>query len=341
VYLLDLSSKELENLLHARGQPPYRARQIWKWLWEKLVVDFAEMTDLPRELRESMNQEFGIDPVAPGPVRVDRSERTEKALLTLADGETVEAVLMPEGVRRTVCVSTQVGCPVRCTFCATGQSGYVRNLTSGEIASQVLHFARRLRARGERVTHVVVMGMGEPMYNYEATMKAVRVLNDPRGFALGVRRFTVSTVGVTSGIRRLASEHMELNLAVSLHAPSDELRARLIPGADRWPLEDIVAAADAYAAASGRRVSYEYVLLAGVNDALQEARRLARLLRGRLAHVNLIPFNPSPELTYERPTAARVDEFRRTLLDQGVDITVRRSRGVRIAAGCGQLRAER
>jgi len=339
VYLLDLSPQELEELLRSRGQPAYRARQIWKWVWGSLAVEFREMTDLPLELRGNLNEAVQIDPVAASAVQIDRSERTEKALLTFDDGEVVEAVLMREEDRRTVCISTQVGCPVRCSFCATGQSGYVRNLTPGEIAAQVLYFARRLRKRGERVTHVVVMGMGEPMYNYEATLKAVRNLNHPRGFALGARRFTISTVGVVSGMRKLAAEGIELNLAVSLHAPSDELRGQLIPGAKRWPIEDILAAGDAYAAASGRRVSYEYVLLSGVNDSVEDARAVGRLLRGRLAHVNLIPFNPSPDLAYERPAAAQVDAFRRALLDQGVDVTVRRSRGVRIAAGCGQLRA--
>ncbi len=338
VKILDLSFDELAGLLADWGQPPYRARQLWNWLWGRLVESFEEMTDLPLPLRRSLARDCTIEIAVPGVVQRDQHEGTEKVLLRLPDGEAVEVVLMREGNRRTVCISTQVGCAVGCTFCATGHSGHVRNLSAGEISAQVLHFARRLSSAGERVTHVVVMGMGEPLFNYEATLKAIRNLNDPRGFSLGARRFTVSTVGVVAGIRRLAREGLELNLAVSLHAPSDELRRVLIPRAGRWPIEQVLAAAADYSAATGRRVSYEYVLLAGVNDGQAQARALAGLLRGKLAHVNLIPFNPVPGLPYERPTETRVENFRLLLLKRGVDATVRRSRGVRIAAGCGQLR---
>ncbi len=336
--LLDLSFEELAELLSARGEPSYRARQLWGWLWGRLAESFAEMTDLPLPLRRGLFESCVIESAVPGPRQRESDEGTEKVLFTLADGEAVETVLMREGDRRTVCVSIQVGCPVGCTFCATGQVGYVRNLSAGEIAAQVLHFARRLSCEGTRVTHVVVMGMGEPMLNYEATVKAVRNLNDPRGFGLGARRFTVSTVGIVPGIRRLATAGLELNLAVSLHASSDELRRALIPGTERWSIEEVLTAADDYSAATGRRVSYEYVVLAGVNDSPSQARALAGLLRGRLAHVNLIPFNPAAGLPYERPSDTRVESFRRVLLERGVDVTVRRSRGVRIGAGCGQLR---
>ncbi|MFO8033628.1 MAG: 23S rRNA (adenine(2503)-C(2))-methyltransferase RlmN [Candidatus Bipolaricaulota bacterium] len=336
--LFDLSFGELEGLLSSWGEPPYRARQVWGWLWERLAESFAEMSDLPLPLRRRLSESCAIESAVPRALQCDSDEGTEKALLTLTDGEAVEAVLMREGDRRTVCVSTQVGCPVGCTFCATGQAGYVRNLSAGEIAAQVLHFARRLSRQEDRVTHVVLMGMGEPMLNYEATVKAVRNLNDPRGFGLGARRFTVSTVGVVPGIRRLASEGLELNLAISLHASSDELRRALFPGTEHWSIEQVLAAADHYSGATGRRVSYEYVALAGVNDSRWQAQALAELLGGRLAHVNLIPFNPAPGLPYTRPSESRVESFRRILLEGGVDVTVRRSRGVRISAGCGQLR---
>ncbi len=322
------------------GEPPFRAPQIWKWAWRHLGTAFADMTDLPRDLRARLGEAFTLA----GPVPIAHQgdgEGTEKVLLSLRDRQAIEAVLIREDDRRTVCISTQVGCPGGCPFCATGKMGYVRDLTAGEIAAQVLHFARELRGAGERVTHVVVMGMGEPLLNYDATLQALRNLNDRRGFALGARRVTVSTVGVVPGIVRLAGEGLQVNLAVSLHAPDDALRRELVPLAERWPLADVLAAADRYASATGRRVSYEYVLLRGVNDRLDHARDLARLLRGRLAHVNLIPFNPAPGLPYEPPEPNTVDAFRRELVLHGVDATVRRSRGVAIQAGCGQLRGQR
>ncbi len=335
----DLSYPELEELLTGWGEPPYRARQLWAWLWKRLATSYEEMTDLPKGLRARLAAEFPLNLPRPGALQLDAEEGTEKVLLHLSDGEAIEAVLMREEDRRTVCVSTQVGCPVGCAFCATGRMGYVRDLSPGEIAAQVLHFARRLAEAGERVTHVVVMGMGEPFLNYEATVKAIRNLNHPQGFGLGARRFTLSTVGVVPGIYRLAKEGLQLNLAVSLHAPEDGLREELVPLARRWPIREVLKAADAYSAATGRRVTYEYVLLARVNDSPAQARALARLLSGRLAHVNLIPFNPAPGLPFQRPPWPRVEAFRRELLKRGVDVTVRRSRGVRIQAGCGQLRS--
>lgn len=335
--LLDLSWDELSAVLAGWGEPPFRTRQVWEWVWRHLETDFTRMTSLPQGLRDRLGAEFRIGVPRALASQTD-GEGTEKVLLELEDGQGVEAVLIREEDRRTVCMSTQVGCPVGCPFCATGLSGFARDLKAGEIAAQVLHFARELRASGDRVTHVVVMGMGEPLLNYDATVKAIRNLNESSGFALGARRFTISTVGVVPGILRLAEEGLQLNLAISLHAPDDALRHKLVPLAARWPIGEVLAAADRYAEATGRRVSYEYVLLAGVNDELGHAQALARLLRGRLAHVNLIPFNPAPGLPYKRPTDPRVDAFRRALLELGVDATVRRSRGVGIGAACGQLR---
>ncbi|QAA76242.1 MAG: 23S rRNA (adenine(2503)-C(2))-methyltransferase RlmN [Candidatus Bipolaricaulis sibiricus] len=337
--LLDLSRDELAATLASWGDPPFRAQQVWEWVWKHLATDFDQMTSLPTGLRARLAGAFTV--AVPG-VAGHRSDDqgTEKVLLRLADGQTIETVLIREDNRRTVCISTQVGCPVGCAFCATGRMGYTRDLSAGEIAAQVLHSARELGAHGEGLTHVVLMGMGEPLLNYDATLKAIRNLNEGHGFALGARRFTVSTIGVVPGIRRLAGENLQVNLAVSLHAPSDTLRRRIVPSARRWTIRDILAAADAYAEVTGRRVSYEYVLLAGVNDHLYHARALAALLRGRLAHVNLIPFNPAPGLPFQRPDPQSVDAFRRELIRRGVDATVRRSRGVDIQAGCGQLRAE-
>lgn len=337
--LLDLSLAELEEHFASLGEPRYRARQVFEWAWKHLVWDPHRMTNLPRKLREELAREFAIGSAEPGATLLDAEEGTEKVLLKLPDAECIETVLMREGDRRTVCVSTQVGCPVGCGFCATGRMGFRRNLSAGEIALQVLFFARRLKSGGERVTHVVLMGMGEPLLNYGATLKAIRNLNHPWGMNLGARRFTISTVGIVPGILRLAQEGLQLNLAVSLHAPWDDLRRELIPTAERYPIAEILAAAEEYVRATKRRITYEYVLLSGVNDSPTAAKALAKLLKGKLAHVNLIPFNPAPGLPFKRPPRHRVEAFRRELLRRGVDVTVRYSRGVRIQAGCGQLRA--
>ncbi len=337
--LLDLSPEELQGYFASRGEPRYRARQVFEWAWKHLVWDFSRMTNLPVSLREQLARQFTIGAATSGATVVDAEEGTEKVLLLLADGEAIETVLMREADRRTVCVSTQVGCPIGCAFCATGRMGFRRDLTAGEIALQVLYFARKLKPEGERVTHVVIMGMGEPLLNYEATLKAIRNLNHPWGLNLGARRFTVSTVGIVPGILRLAREGLQLNLAISLHAPWDDLRAELVPVARKYPIREILAAAAEYVRATKRRITYEYVLIAGVNDSPAAARALARLLRGKLAHVNLIPFNPAPELSFKRPSPVTVEAFKRELLARGIDVTVRHSRGVRIQAGCGQLRS--
>jgi len=336
--LLDLSYEELSAELKELGEPSYRAQQIWDWVWRKLCPDFSAMTNLPLSLREELARRFSLNPFTIL-ARESDDEGTEKVLLGLADGTSIEAVLIREEDRNTVCISTQVGCPVGCVFCATGQMGFVRNLTAGEIAGQVLHFARTLQAQGQRVTHVVVMGMGEPFLNYEATIKALNNLNDARGFNLGARRFTVSTIGIVPAILRFAQEGKQYNLAISLHAPDEELRKKLVPLAERWPISQVLSATEAYILATGRRVTFEYVLLRGVNDQLRHAKALAALLRGKLVHVNLIPFNPAPGLPFEPPDEGQVELFRRELLAHDVDVTVRRSRGVRIQAGCGQLRS--
>ncbi|MGQ9682936.1 MAG: 23S rRNA (adenine(2503)-C(2))-methyltransferase RlmN [Anaerolineae bacterium] len=336
--LSDLTREQLGETLQRWGEPRYRANQIWHWMYGRMASSFDEMSDVPVSLRARLDREF----VLPGvePLRRQRSEdgATEKVLLRLADGETIETVLMASDGRQTVCVSTQVGCAIRCSFCATGLQGWTRNLTAGEIVEQVLYFARALRTQGRGITNVVYMGMGEPFLNEAAVLESIARCNDPQGLNLGARRITVSTAGVVPGIRRLADSGPPVGLAVSLHAASDDLRSQLMPVNQRYPLGDLLAACRYYADRTRRRVSFEYALLAGINDALCQADALADRLRGLLCHVNLIPANVIPDLGYEPSPQERVLAFQRRLQQHGITTTIRQSRGADIQAGCGQLR---
>ena len=336
--LYDLDLPALQSLLEGWGEPSYRARQLWEWLYLHLADDFDRMTNLPRSLRERLAAETAIG--APKAIATQRSSdgQTRKDLLRLADGETVEAVLMRYERRRTACISTQVGCSIGCVFCATGQAGFRRNLTAGEIVAQALHFARVLRAEGERLTNVVLMGMGEPLLNYNASLAAVRRLIDPAGFNLGQRHITLSTVGVVPGIDRLAGEGLQITLAVSLHAATDDLRDRLVPINRRYPLDELFAACHRYFQRTGRRISFEWALIAGVNDTPQQAEALAARLAGLRAHVNLIPLNPTPGYDGRPSSPEAVAAFAGVLHRHRIPHTVRVRRGIEIQAGCGQLR---
>lgn len=325
------------------GEPDYRAGQVLGWAYQRFATAYAEMTDLPANLRVRLEDELPLSLPETATTRHSADGSTEKALLRLGDGNTVESVLMKYDpteagrARQTVCISTQVGCAMGCVFCATGQQGFLRNLSAGEITEQVLHFARTLRPEGRRITNVVFMGMGEPLANYDATLKAVRILTSPRAFGLGARHITVSTVGVVPMMRRLAGEGLQIGLAVSLHSPDDALRKQLVPTA-RSSIADILAAADGYTDVSGRRYTVEYALIDHVNDSPDLAAQLARLLRGRLTHVNLIPLNPTGNAETRRSARSRVIAFERVLHDAGINATVRVEKGIDIAAGCGQLR---
>jgi 23S rRNA (adenine2503-C2)-methyltransferase len=334
--LVGLTLDELEAVVVSLGEPRYRARQLAHWIYARAAASIEAMTDLPRSLRERLAQAVGLSRVRPIARSTSHDGLTTKLLLALGDGATVETVLMRyDDGRRTVCVSTQVGCGMGCTFCATGQAGLTRNLTAGEIVDQVLAVAR---ACGERPTHVVFMGMGEPLANYEAVLRAVRLLNAPYGLRIGMRHITISTVGLVPQIRRLAQERLQLTLAVSLHAPDDTLRTQLVPINRRWPIADLLAASSEYAAVTGRRVTFEYVLMAGVNDRPDQARQVAALLAGRGAHLNLIPWNPVYGTQYRRPSIEAVHRFARVVRQGGISTTVRIDRGVEIDAACGQLR---
>jgi 23S rRNA (adenine2503-C2)-methyltransferase len=336
--LYDLDPPTLEAFVSELGEPAYRARQIWEWLYVHLADSFKQMTSLPVTLRERLAAEAVIGVPEVAATQIAPGGQTRKDLLRLRDGETIEAVLMRYERRRTACISTQVGCPIGCAFCATGQAGFRRDLSSGEIVAQALHFARILQAEGDRLTNVVLMGMGEPFLNYEASLDAVRRLIDPEGFRLGQRHITLSTVGVVPGIYRLSEEGLQITLAVSLHAATDELRDQLVPINRRYPLDDLIAACHHYFAQTSRRVSFEWALIAGLNDSPRQAEALADLLSGLSAHVNLIPFNPIPGYSGRPPSDAAMTFFTAVLERRKIPYTIRLSRGVEIQAGCGQLR---
>ena len=322
----------------ARGQPAYRAGQVVRWIYERGAFSFAEMTDLPQGERAALAEAFAF--TAPEAAKVSRSvDGTAKHLWRLADGELIESVLIPTPTRLTLCISSQAGCAMACTFCATGWAGYRRQLTPGEIVAQFRGARRWARENGyDDVTNIVFMGMGEPLMNPKALFPALAVLN--RGYRFGARRITVSTVGVVPGILRLAEMPEQYRLAVSLHAPNHELRQRLIPLEKKYPLPELLEALRRFDAAGGKRITFEYVMIDGVTDLPELADGLADLVKEFTAFVNLIPFNPIPGTDWKPSKRARLDYFVERLERQGVTAYVRESRGRDIAAACGQLRAE-
>ena len=334
--LLDASIEELVSWMAGRGHPAYRARQVLRWLFDRRGETFAAMSDLPRPLRE----ELAADWSALGTQVAYRSlapDGTEKLLLECGDGRRVECLLMTEEDRRTVCISTQVGCGMGCVFCASGLKGVERNLTRGEIVEQVIRL-RNLLPPGERLTNIVVMGMGESLANLDNLIAALDRLCAPEGLGMSQRRVTISTVGLPEKMRKLASLERHYHLAVSLHAPTEALRSRLVPVNERVGLGDVIAAANDYFRATGRQVTYEYVLLSGINDRPEDASALGGLMRGRKAHVNLIPYNPVADLPFERPSDAAIRRFVATIRGAGVSVSVRKTKGREIEAACGQLR---
>jgi 23S rRNA (adenine2503-C2)-methyltransferase len=336
--LYDLTLDQLTALVEGWGEPAFRARQIWGWLYGKLVTDPAEMSNLPLSLRGSLSEVGEIGRLATVARQLSSDGNTEKRLFQLSDGETIETVLMGYERRNTLCISSQVGCAMGCLFCATGQMGFSRNLTAGEIIAQVLTFERELRHREARLTNVVFMGMGEPLNNYEAVVEAVRRLIDPTGLNFGARRITVSTIGLPPQIRRLAAEGLQVGLAISLHGATDRERRRLVPAARRWSLAEVLDSAQEYVERTGRRVTFEWALIQGENDSPEQAHALGSLISGMLCHVNLIPLNPTEAYPGESSEPSRVRQFQEILAGHGVGTTVRLRRGVDIQAGCGQLR---
>ena len=341
-----LEPAQVARWADSRGLPRYRATQVLRWFYRSAAASFEEMTDLPEALRRQLAADFTFATLEPAVVRPADGGKTRKYLFRLADGQLLESVCMHyprarvSAERTTLCLSTQVGCAVGCPFCATGLGGLRRNMSTAEVVDQVLAVQRAEAAVGRHVSHLVYMGMGEPLHNLEATLGSVRRFTDPSAVGLGVRRVTVSTSGVVPGIRALADCGPAVNLAVSLHAPEDELRSSLVPLNRRWPIAEVLAAAEEYARRTGRRVSYEYVMLRDCNDGLDLADQLGARLAGRLAHVNLIPYNAIPGDPYQASPDAQIQAFRRRVRRHGIECTVRDTRGREIDAACGQLRAD-
>jgi len=338
VNLYDLSLPELTARLAEWGQPAFRARQVWEWLYRHFAAAPAEMTSLPGALRQRLAAETTLSIGDIVLRQHSRDGQTTKVLFRMHDGQFIETVLMAYEKRRTLCISTQAGCAMGCVFCATGQMGFMRHLNVAEIVGQVIYFARELAAGGEHVTNIVMMGMGEPLHNYDNTLAAVDRLTDPAGLNLGARKITISTVGLVPAIRRYADEQRQTKLAISLHAADDEERGRLLPVNRRWPIAVLMDACRYYVEKTGRRLTFEWALIAGENDTEEQAHKLGRLLQGLLAHVNLIPLNPTAGYGGLPSSPERVDRFQRVLAEYGVGSTVRVRRGIDIQAGCGQLR---
>jgi 23S rRNA (adenine2503-C2)-methyltransferase len=336
--LAEMDLGELEQALETMGHPRFHARQLYQWVHKRAVTDFAEMTDLGRELRSSLAGAFRV--VTPELVRKETSsDGTTKFLLRLEDGQMIESVYIPDTPANTFCLSTQVGCAMKCGFCLTGKMGIIRNLTGGEIVAQVRVLTRELGMLQSRF-NIVLMGMGEPLHNYDAVMKALRMLNDEHGLAVNPRRVTLSTVGVLPALEKLATEPLMPNLAVSLHATTEEQRDALVPINRKYGLKELLDACRRFPVKRRERITFEYVMLKDVNDTDEDARRLVRLLSGIKAKVNLLPLNAAAGIPFERPSDARVNRFAKIVADRGVTVSVRKSRGRDIRAACGQLITE-
>lgn len=347
--ILGLNFEEIEKVIVSLGLPRYRASQIYNWLYKRQTHSFFEMGNIPKELREKLNAEISISMPKVIKARISK-DGTRKFLLELQDKKKIEVVAIPQHrhkvKRYTICLSSQVGCPLRCAFCATGQSGFERDLTAGEIVGQLVTVEREIRkrekiAQSEKVlSNVVFMGMGEPLLNLDAVLKAIEIINDERGIGIGQRHITISTAGIIPGIQMLAASSLQVTLAISLHATTDELRSRLIPVNRRFPLEPLMEAVNNYIRQTGRRVTFEYLLIKGINDSVTDAIRLAKMVNSLLANLNLIPYNPIDSCEFQRPDQETIDSFYSLLRSEGVNVTMREEMGTDIEAACGQLKGK-
>ena len=332
-----LSLDDLKVWLEKEGVKPFHAKQIFEWVYGKSTLDWDKMTNLSQELRAKLKKAFRLPTLELVRVQESSDLETYKFLWKMIDGNLIESVLICSDARRTVCVSSQVGCPAKCAFCASGKGGFVRNLATGEIVEQVVAINGWLQAKGERVCHVVYMGMGEPFKNYEHVVASIRTLSHPDALNLSQRRITISTVGIVEGIQSLAKEGLKVNLVLSLHAPNQHIRMKIIPYARKYPLEAILEAMDEYARETKRDITYEYILISGINDHPDHAFELAHLLKGRQCTVNLIPYNPVRGLKLKKPDKKAIKEFRSVLYGCQIVNTCRYTKGDDIAAACGQL----
>lgn len=335
--IYDLDLQDLTDILKSWSEPSYRALQLWQGLYQHFWHDPDDFSNLPKSLRKRLFQRFSFNYLTPTLTQNSSDRETQKTLLYLPDGNPVESVLMHYNVRQTLCISTQSGCAMGCAFCATGQMGFLKNLSSGEIIEQILHYARYLRTKGEKVTNVVFMGMGEPFHNYSNVMSAINRLNNREGMNLGSRRFTISTVGLIPAILKFTEENRQVNLAVSLHAADNELRSSMIPINKRYPIEPLISALRDYTRITKRRVTFEWALIKGVNDTHDQAQKLVDLIQGMLTHVNLIPLNPTQGYNGQATSSDRAYQFKSLLDANGINSTIRVRRGIDIQAGCGQL----
>lgn len=338
-FIYDLTLDSLQDWMKEQGEPVFRAAQIFDWLYVKRVTTFDEMTNLSKALRKKLAEHFDfvlLDEIT----KMTSSDGTVKFLFGLYDGNAIETVLMKHNYGNSVCVTTQVGCRIGCTFCASTLGGLKRNLSAGEIVAQVVQAQRLLDESGERVSSIVIMGSGEPFENYDATMDFLRIMIHEKGLNIGQRHITVSTSGIVPSMYRFADENTQINLAISIHAPNDKLRSKLMPVNRRFPFDDVIEACKYYIEKTGRRITFEYALIGEVNDRPEHAEELASVLKNMLCHVNLIPVNHVPERKYVRTPREDIFEFQRILQEHGVNTTIRREQGHDIAAACGQLRAK-
>ena len=338
--IYDLDRFQISEFINKWGEKPYKTEQIWQGLYKELWVKPEEFTNLSRSTREMLSNEIQFEVLKPIKKITSSDLNTEKTLFKLGDDQAIETVLMRYQKRKTICISTQVGCAMGCVFCATGHMGFHRNLSSGEIIAQVIFYAALLSKSAEKLTNIVVMGMGEPFHNYESTMEAIDRLNDHGGFNFGERRFTISTVGLIPIIRRFSQEKRQINLAISLHAADNELRSKLLPINNKYPIDELILACREYVAHTNRRVTFEWALINSVNDTPEQARLLVSKIKNLLCHVNLIPLNPTGFYPGHGSNLEKARAFKNILETSGIQCTIRLRRGIDIEAGCGQLMSE-
>lgn len=336
-FIYDKTREEINELFSSLGEPAYRADQVWEGFYVHLAQNPEDISTLSKSLRVRLKEFLSFSHLTPVTRLESKDKLTVKTLFQMPDGKVIESVLMRYDERNTLCISSQSGCAMGCVFCATGQMGFARNLSSGEIIEQVMYYARELAEIKQVVTNIVVMGMGEPFHNYDAVMTAIHRLNDSTGYNLGARRFTISTVGIIPKIDQFTGERSQVNLAISLHAANDDLRSSLLPVNQKYPIRDLIASCRNYVELTHRRITFEWALIQGVNDSEKDAEELASLINGILCHVNIIPLNPTNKYAGKSTTHERAVTFQNILNKKGIPCTIRLRRGIEINAGCGQL----